>query len=166
MVADVLVEITNKKLDQTFTYNIPNIFLNDIKVGIRVLVPFNNRKLEGFVIKLHEKDNDMPLKDIIELKDSEPVLNMELLKLGEYISKKTMSTLCSAYQTMLPKALKAKNNYNLNKKYDKYIKLIDKDYIGKNDNQNKILSLLRIGDVLKRDIASSSLNTLIKNFFD
>ena len=27
MVADVLVEITNKKLDQTFTYNIPNIFL-------------------------------------------------------------------------------------------------------------------------------------------
>lgn len=163
MVADVLVEITNKKLDQTFTYNIPNIFLNDIKVGIRVLVPFNNRKLEGFVIKLHEKDNDMPLKDIIELKDSEPVLNMELLKLGEYISKKTMSTLCSAYQTMLPKALKAKNNYNLNKKYDKYIKLIDKDYIGKNDNQNKILSLLRIGDVLKRDIASSSLNTLIKN---
>ena len=68
MVADVLVEITNKKLDQTFTYNIPNIFLNDIKVGIRVLVPFNNRKLEGFVIKLHEKDNDMPLKDIIELK--------------------------------------------------------------------------------------------------
>lgn len=163
MVADVLVEITNKKLDQTFTYNIPNIFLNDIKVGIRVLVPFNNRKLEGFVIKLHEKDNDMPLKDIIELKDSEPVLNMELLKLGEYISKKTMSTLCSAYQTMLPKALKAKNNYNLNKKYDKYIKLIDKDYIGKNDNQNKILSLLRIGDVIKRDIASSSLNTLIKN---
>ena len=163
MVADVLVEITNKKLDQTFTYNIPNIFLNDIKVGIRVLVPFNNRKLEGFVIKLHEKDNDMPLKDIIELKDSEPVLNMELLKLGEYISKKTMSTLCSAYQTMLPKALKAKNNYNLNKKYDKYIKLIDKDYIGKNDNQNKILSLLRIGDVLKRDITSSSLNTLIKN---
>lgn len=163
MVADVLVEITNKKLDQTFTYNIPNIFLNDIKVGIRVLVPFNNRKLEGFVIKLHKKDNDMPLKDIIELKDMEPVLNMELLKLGEYISKKTMSTLCSAYQTMLPKALKAKNNYNLNKKYDKYIKLIDKDYIGKNDNQNKILSLLRIGDALKRDIASSSLNTLIKN---
>ena len=163
MVADVLVEITNKKLDQTFTYNIPNIFLNDIKVGIRVLVPFNNRKLEGFVIKLHEKDADMPLKDIIELKDSEPVLNMELLKLGEYISKKTMSTLCSAYQTMLPKALKAKNNYNLNKKYDKYIKLIDKEYIGKNDNQNKILSLLRIGDALKRDIASSRLNTLIKN---
>ena len=33
----------------------------------------------------------------------------------------------------------------------------------KNDNQNKILSLLRIGDVLKRDIASSSLNTLIKD---
>ena len=95
---------------------------------------FNNRKLEGFVIKLHEKDNDMPLKDIIELKDSEPVLNMELLKLGEYISKKTMSTLCSAYQTMLPSSLKVKTKERDYSKYLLYVEL-NKNYLDKKWHQ-------------------------------
>ena len=164
MVAEVLVEITHKAIDQTFTYKIPSNFINDIKVGIRVLVPFNNMKLEGFVIKINDTyEGDYELKQIIDLVDNEPVLNLELLELGEYISKKTLSTLSSAYQTMLPKALKAKNDYKMNEKYIKYIRLIDKDYIGKNDNQNKIISLLKMGDLEKKDLASSSLNTLIKN---
>ena len=164
MVADVLVELTNKAVDQTFTYKIPSTFINDIKVGIRVLVPFGSRKLEGFVLKIREDyTSDYELKEIIDLVDNEPVLNMELLELGEYMSKKTLATLSSCYQTMLPKALKAKNNYKMNEKYIKYIRLINKDYTGKNDNQKKIISLLKLGDMKKSDIASSSLNTLIKN---
>jgi len=164
MVADVLVELTNKAVDQTFTYKIPSTFINDIKVGIRVLVPFGSRKLEGFVLKIREDyTSDYELKEIIDLVDNEPVLNMELLELGEYMSKKTLATLSSCYQTMLPKALKAKNNYKMNEKYIKYIRLINKDYTGKNDNQNKIISLLKLGDIEKKEIVSSSLNTLIKN---
>jgi len=164
MVADVLVELTNKAVDQTFTYKIPSNFINEIKVGIRVLVPFGNRSLEGFVLKVREDySNDYELKEITSLVDTEPVLNMELLSLGEYMSKKTLATLSSCYQTMLPKALKAKNNYKMNEKYIKYIRLINKDYTGKNDNQNKIISLLKLGDIEKKEIVSSSLNTLIKN---
>ena len=164
MVADVLVELTNKAVDQTFTYKIPSNFINEIKVGIRVLVPFGNRSLEGFVLNIREDySNDYELKEIASLVDTEPVLNMELLSLGEYMSKKTLATLSSCYQTMLPKALKAKNNFKMNEKYIKYIRLINKDYVGKNDNQNKIISLLKIGDIEKKEIASSSLNTLIKN---
>ena len=44
-----------------------------------------------------------------------------MLELGKFISKNTFSTLISAYQAMLPKALKAKNKVNINKKYNKFI---------------------------------------------
>ena len=54
MVADVLVEIKAKQIDQTFTYNIPSYLKGIIKVGARVLVPFGNRKIEGFVLKKYE----------------------------------------------------------------------------------------------------------------
>ena len=44
MVANVLVELANRNIDKTFTYNIPDCFLDVIKVGIRVKVPFGKQK--------------------------------------------------------------------------------------------------------------------------
>lgn len=127
MVANVLVELANRNIDKTFTYNVPFSLASDIKVGIRVKVPFGNQKLEGFVLSLDDNDNYngnvFELKDIEALIDTEVILNDELLELGKYIKRSTLCTLISAYQAMLPKALKAKNKVNINKKYDKYISL-------------------------------------------
>lgn len=125
MVANVLVELANRNIDKTFTYNVPFSLSSDIKVGIRVKVPFGNQKLEGFVLSLDDNysGNVFELKDIEALIDTEVILNDELLELGKYIKKSTLCTLISAYQAMLPKALKAKNKVNINKKYDKYISL-------------------------------------------
>ena len=50
MVADVLVELKAKEIDQTFTYKIPSNLLDKVEVGKRVLVPFGKQKLEGFVL--------------------------------------------------------------------------------------------------------------------
>ena len=167
MYVSVLVEIKSKKVDKTFTYKVPECFENEIEIGKRVTVPFNNRTLEGFIIDICNTFNsDYEVKEIINSIDSKPVLNEELLKLGDYISKKTLCSLVSAYNTMLPAALKAHKNYNINKKYIAYIKLIDNSYIGKNDNQKEILDILKKGDTLKSNltkISISSLNTLIKN---
>ena len=167
MYVSVLVEIKSKKVDKTFTYKVPECLENEIEIGKRVTVPFNNRTLEGFIIDICNTFNsDYEVKEIINIIDSKPVLNEELLKLGDYISKKTLCSLVSAYNTMLPAALKAHKNYNINKKYIAYIKLIDNTYIGKNDNQKEILDILKKGDTLKSNltkISISSLNTLIKN---
>ena len=167
MYVSVLVEIKSKKVDKTFTYKVPENLENDIVIGKRVTVPFNNRTLEGFIVGISDTFNsDYQVKEIIDIVDSKPVLNDELLKLGDYISKKTLCSLVSAYNTMLPAALKAHKNYNINKKYIAYIKLIDNTYIGKNDNQKEILDILKRGDTLKSNltkISISSLNTLIKN---
>ena len=115
MVAKVLVELSNRNIDKCFTYNVPLELEKNIKVGIRVEVPFGKQYLEGFVLELSsDACDEIELKDIKRLVDNEVILNDELLKLGEYIKDKTLCTLISAYQVMLPKALKAKNNTNIN----------------------------------------------------
>lgn len=166
MKVDVLVEIKARGIDQTFTYLVPQSYQKNIKVGIRVLVPFGRQKLEGFVLNIHNNDTEFELKEIINIVDNEPILNSELLELGKYISKKTLCNLISAYQTMLPSALKAHKGFNVNKKYVTYLKLIDNDYVGKNENQIQIINLLKKDKMLKSTatkISVSAVNTLIKN---
>ena len=67
---------------------------------------------------------------------------------------------------MLPRALKAKNGFIVNKKYVTYLKLVDNDYIPKNDKQKEIIEKLKNGYKLKSEMVNISLSgvkTLIKN---
>ena len=165
MNAEVLVEIKAKNINKTFTYLIPNNL--NVQVGIRVLVPFGKQKLEGFVLNINNKKLDYELKKIIDVIDEKPILNKEMLELGKYISKKTLCNLISAYQTMLPTALKAKNNFNVSKKYISYLKLKNKNIELKNESQKKILDLFKNEDIILKEkansISTSSVKTMIKN---
>ena len=160
MVAEVLVEI--EKLDKTFTYLIPSNL--NIQIGIRVLVPFGKQRLEGFVVAIKDEiPSEYKLKEIIEVIDDNPILNNELLKLGKYLSKKTLCTLTSAYQTMLPSALKAKVNTKINKKTVLYIKKI-KEYTPVTEKEEIILNLLSNKDISLKEansISSYVVNKLI-----
>ena len=128
MYALVLVEIGVKNVDKYFTYHIPDNLEDKINIGIRVKVPFNTREISGFVIQIIDKieDNNYEVKDILEVIDNEEVLNLELLKLGEYISSKTLCSMITAYQTMLPKALKANHKVAMKPK-NEVIAVLNKD---------------------------------------
>ena len=129
MYIKVLVELSAFNIDKTFTYHVPFEFKDDIKIGIRVLVPFNNQKLEGFVLEIDTNvDDEYDIKDILEVVDIEPILDDELLSLGKWLSNETLSTLISSYQVMLPKALKAKNGRNVNIKYQKIVEIDNLNY--------------------------------------
>ena len=164
MQIDVLVELKAKGIDKTFTYLVPKELEDKISIGIRVYVPFGNQKLEGFVLSLNNNKLDYELKNIIDIIDLEPVLNSEMLELGKYISNKTLCNLITSYQTMLPRALKAKAGLEIKKKYLTYLKLIDYNYLPKNDKQKEIIDILKVNDELKSNFSNkSSINTLIKN---
>ena len=128
MYALVLVAIGVKNVDKYFTYHIPDNLEDKINIGIRVKVPFNTREISGFVIQIIDKieDNNYEVKDILEVIDNEEVLNLELLKLGEYISSKTLCSMITAYQTMLPKALKANHKVAMKPK-NEVIAVLNKD---------------------------------------
>ena len=166
MKIDVLVELKTKGIDQTFTYLVPEELTDKIKIGIRVLVPFGSQKLEGFVLSFNNNNLEYKLKNIIDIVDLEPVLTEEMIELGKYISNKTLCNLISAYQTMLPRALKAKIGLNVKKKYIIYTKLVNDNYIPKNDKQKDIINLLQNNQIKKSElinISKSAYNTLLKN---
>ena len=126
MVVSVLVEISFNKNEKTFDYKVPDNLKKEISLGKRVLVPFGNKKIEGFIIDIKE-NSDYELKEIISVIDKEPILTGELLLLGNEIQKEILCNKISIYQTMLPKGYKAKNKDNINIKYETYIKIIDKE---------------------------------------
>lgn len=166
MYIEVLVEITNKKLDKTFTYHVPDEYSSYIKKGVRVEVPFQNRTLEGFVLNiLNDKPkSDYEIKDIIRVIDEEVILTDELFELGKYLKKLTLSSLMSCYQAMLPKALKAKHGTEINKKYKTYLELTNDIFIPKNEKQQQIIDLLMIERQEKKiltDISVSAVKTLL-----
>lgn len=170
MYVSVVVEIGAKAVDKRFTYSVPVKFRDKIKVGIRVRVPFGKQYLEGFVLKIFDKlEDSFEVKDILELVDEEPILNEEMLWLGNEIAKRTLCSLVSAYQVMLPKALKASYKTEVRKKYVKFLTLnasieeINK-YIDscRFEGQVKILKELLSNGEIKINKLDSSIKTLEK----
>ena len=165
MYCDILIELSSFNIDKTFTYKIPSN--TKVLIGCRVLVPFSNQKLEGFVINIRDDilDIDYDIKEIIEVVDSEPILNKELLELGKTLSTKTVSTLISCYQVMLPKALKANHKVSDNIKYIDYVR-IKNNYNNLTSKQQLIINEFKDKEeipylYLKK--INSSVDTLIKN---
>ena len=173
MYVSVLTQIGAKAVDQTFFYHVPKLLENNIKIGVRVRIPFGNMILDGFVLGISDNSSydNSKIKDIINVIDKEPVLNKEMLLLGKYMSDNLLASLSSCYQVMLPKALKAEVKSNIKIKYDRYlhriksIEEIDR-YIGncKYESQVNLLCKLKEGDILITKM-SSSINTIIKYGF-
>ena len=173
MYVSVLTQIGAKAVDQTFFYHVPKLLENNIKIGVRVRIPFGNMILDGFVLGISDNssNDNSKIKDFINVIDKEPVLNKEMLLLGKYMSDNLLASLSSCYQVMLPKALKAEVKSNIKIKYDRYlhriksIEEIDR-YIDncKYESQVNLLCKLKEGDILITKM-SSSINTIIKYGF-
>ena len=166
MQAKIIVELPSKKVDKEFIYNIP-LYL-DIKIGSIVKFPFGNRLIEGFVLDIGIFPTEYTLKEIDSIVNRD-VLNTELIELGKYISKTTISSLSSAYQSMLPKGIKAsiKNKVSTSKK--RYMVLnqdinIINNYIDNNRRYIKQVNILN--EVINNNKVlvsrlDSSINTLL-----
>ena len=157
MIAKVLVEVMSKAVDKTFSYLVPNHLVTIAAVGERVVVPFGNRQVEGFILELTtEVDEDYKLKEIISI-DNDIVLNEELLLLGKKISEMTLAPLISSYQAMLPKALKIKNKKEITKIYETFYTVNKNSDSKLTEKQLEIVNL--IGD---RTVSEKGLTKISK----
>ena len=170
MYAEVLVQYGVKSLDHTFTYIIPESLRNVLQVGMKVFVPFGKQEINGFVTKIKDTTETEDLKEIIRIVSNELKLNDELLELGKYIKEKTLCSLISAYQTMLPTSLKVNNSkdtYELKKTYIVLNNDINIDEYIKNNQRAKkqleLIELLKNNKLLKKDINCSALKILLDN---
>ena len=94
LVLGVIIEYTANSLNRPFSY----VYSGPLHItpGIRVMVPFNGRKIVGYVISVNktnltkeklEEEQGFKLLEIERVIDYSPILNDELFHLAYDISK-------------------------------------------------------------------------------
>ncbi len=104
--AKVVVDIRNRSLSRTFDYLIPDELREQLGPGSMVEVPFGNRELAGFVLRLSDRLEPglepERLKPLARLLDPEPIWEPELLELAEWLRLFYATTWQAALQTVIP----------------------------------------------------------------
>src|SRR5260370_19976203 len=88
-------------LEGVFTYRIGDKGSEPV-VGGRVLVPFRNERLAGVVTRLHDTPPAVQTKALIDVLDHQPVLEADLLRLGEWIAQYYLAPIGEVLRGMLP----------------------------------------------------------------
>ncbi|MCE5284631.1 MAG: primosomal protein N', partial [Pelosinus sp.] len=102
-IAQVWINIPVRVLDKTFSYLIPDA-MDFIDIGWRVLVPFGNRKVEGFVVSAarEEPKADYQLKPILDVLDTEAWFDANMLKTAKWLSSYYLCGIVEAMRLFLP----------------------------------------------------------------
>ena len=112
MIAKVIVDIPSKSVDFKFDYIIPERLQSFVQVGVRVIVPFGPRTIQGYVMSIQSQPDEgidiSKLKEIKEIQDIKPELTPELIELSEWLSHYHLTKRISVLEVMLPNAIKAK----------------------------------------------------------
>lgn len=104
--AEVIVDIKHHAVDQMYDYLIPDHL--DVEIGQRVVVPFGNRTITGYVMRIKQETSVVNVKAIIDIKDITPLLNEELIMLAKTLAYQQASPRLAFFDAMLPTALKLK----------------------------------------------------------
>ena len=110
MFADVILPVP---LDGLFTYSVPQQLEGQVRVGVRVLVPFGRNKTHvGILAKIHgQAPEGYQVKDILQVLDTTPILLDTQLRLWQWIADYYMAPIGDVYKAALPAGLKAEDGY-------------------------------------------------------
>lgn len=102
--AEVLIDVAHRRLDQTYHYLIPESL--DLKIGMRVLVTLQNRKVQGLVVNV---TNDLPdelasvnLKPVLEGVDKGSLVPPDLIELAHWLAQTTICSVAQSLHTVWP----------------------------------------------------------------
>ena len=99
-------------LDGTFTYSVPDGMTEQVRLGVRVLVPLGRSKTyTAMAMRLHDEKPQFETRPIIQVIDAEPVLTERQMRLWQWISTYYMSPIGDVFKAALPAGLKAEENY-------------------------------------------------------
>jgi primosomal protein N' (replication factor Y) len=132
-------------LANTFTYSVPDEWADEVRIGMRVVVPFGKKKMYTAVVFLVHMV--MPTvyeaKDIVCLLDNAPILRRPQLKFWEWISSYYQAFLGDVYQAAVPAGLKleSETQVRINPDYEAESQL--------SERESKILDALSDGKPIK-----------------
>ena len=155
LLAEIIVDNKSRSTDKTFTYLIGDEFREDIKIGMRVLVPFGkgNKTVEGIVVGFldNSKIERNKLKYIDTIIDPIPLLSPNMVELAYWMKDKYLSKYIDVFRTIMPSGI--------TKKVKRYCKVI-------NDDINLRNSLNSENEIRIIDYLSNNGDTEIKSLGD
>ena len=89
-------------LDQPFTYSLTGEARQTATIGCRVLVPFQQRKLCGTILRLHDEAPGYKLRPIEKLLDVEPIFDEKLISLGLWVARYYLAPVGEVFRIMAP----------------------------------------------------------------
>lgn len=161
--AQVIVDVISRNVDNVFDYIVPPFLYDEIKVGMRVSIPFGRQTRVGFVIKV-SNESSAATKEIIDIVDDVVLIDDERKLYIDYLLSHPGSITSSAFKTVLPASILHKyeravilldekdidNDYILNKLIDKSPWMITKkDY----EKYRNVLSRLEKKGCLKVSVS-------------
>lgn len=102
MTADIIINTTAKRLQQTFSYIVPDGMA--VRVGSRVRVPFGRRQEEGIVVAVSERDAKeyaYELKPIGAVLSAQAGFQEEMIETASWISRYYLCSLADALRLFM-----------------------------------------------------------------
>ncbi|MEO6718738.1 MAG: primosomal protein N', partial [Ferruginibacter sp.] len=128
--ADVIIPLA---LPNTYTYSVPAIFADKIKLGCRVeIVLGKNKRYAGIIKTISTESPPYPTKEIINVLDDEPVIYQQQLQLWKWMSEYYMCSEGEVMAAALPAHFKLSSETILlfNEEYgDDFSALGDDEYV-------------------------------------
>ena len=164
MFASVIIDQDSKALDKVFEYSIPNEM--KIEKGMRVLVPFGTRILQGFVVDINEncEYDANKIKRIISVVEDFACIKPEMLDLMKFMCKKYHLRLTSVLKLFIPSQMREGKVKEI---FEKKCKIKDDEAKIRGQKQQAIYNYLKENgeedfSLLKEKFGYSALNSLIQ----
>ena len=104
--ADVIIDISHEALDKVFQYRVPFSIAEDIKPGVKVIVPFGrgNRETAGYVISLSgTTDYDhAKIKEVSRVDEESLTVESELIRVAAFLKHTYGGSMIQALRTVMP----------------------------------------------------------------
>lgn len=104
----VIVDVATQQTNRPYTYRVPEELTTVVAPGMRVVVPFGRRQVQGFIVETTDQAPEgVHLRPLTRLIDVSPVLGEEQLQLADWLVAQTFAFKISCLQAMLPAAMRA-----------------------------------------------------------
>ena len=166
LIADVCANVPIKRADQTFSYIVPDE-LQHIGIGWRVIVPFGQQSVDGFIMRVYDaepSDFDFELKSIDSAVDDEAWFTSTMIFAANRLANFYLCPLSQTMSLFMPGRVSKKISARFEKIIAPLVEITDEllASMKKKSAQVRVLERLRAGE-----IPSAEFNrALIKKMLD
>ncbi len=157
-------------LPKLYTYSVPQEFIDDLEVGLTVIVQFGKKKLYSAIIKnIHTNKPEYLTKNIVDIVKPKLKITENQLKLWDWISEYYMAFIGDVFNAALPSGLKLESETLISLSENiSDLELSDDEFaiINKLKNSEKPLLLTDITALVSNNVINTVNKLLEKNIIN